>query len=216
MKRTSGTDKKGVLDAVTNRTKVIALITLVAEALFVIAAYAIPEAQRLSAFFGCVAVLGVALLGCIWLEHGASASSPSLRSEPQPPKYLPLGDRVEKILGRWTGDALQDEGPAAKPFPAKVEFTFAVEPPTSVTGQGSFRGHLDRREVNTQFRFHGGFLYAQFLRFEYDPVETGTVQFGSIVLKLSSTGNKLTGRFHGYGATSERIVHGTLDLNKVV
>ncbi|HEV7401689.1 MAG TPA: hypothetical protein VGO11_02140 [Chthoniobacteraceae bacterium] len=66
-------EKKSILDAVTSRTKVIALIVLVVQALFLSGAALLPEAQRISAFYSCAILLASALGGCFWIEHAEAA-----------------------------------------------------------------------------------------------------------------------------------------------
>src|SRR5690348_16037556 len=57
-----------VLDSVTSRTKAIALIVMVMEAIFLAAVWAIPEPSRLMAFGIAGLVLIVAIIGLIWVE----------------------------------------------------------------------------------------------------------------------------------------------------
>jgi len=216
-------ERKSLLDAVTSRTKVIALIAIIVEALFLVAVYALPEQQRISAFYPCLAILGVTLAGLFWLEHGEATNAVAERARladaesaampPKPPKYQMDGGRAKAIAGMWTGDANQASGPDGHPIPAKVTFTFEVASDL-ITGDGAFRAMVDGAELDLRFKFEGGFLYGQFLRFEFDRVDAHVVNFGSIILRLSDDAKRLTGRFHGYGARSERIVYGTLELRK--
>ena len=218
-------ERRSLLDAVTSRTKVIALITLIIEAVFLAGVYALPEPQRISVFYPCIAVLAATLAGLFWLEHSEVAAkglaekarvadSELSSAPPHPPKYQMEGGRAKVIAGVWKGDGNQEVGPDGNPLPLKVTFSFRVSS-TLITGDGVFCALFEGVEHELRFDFSGGFLYGQFLRFEFDRPDEHVVNFGSIILRLSDDANRLTGRFHGYGARSERIVYGTLELRKV-
>ena len=61
-------DRRGLLNAITPQTRVIALVVLIVEALFVAGSYAIPEEQRITAFIACAVLLVIAIGACVWLE----------------------------------------------------------------------------------------------------------------------------------------------------
>jgi tetratricopeptide (TPR) repeat protein len=58
----------GVLATITPQTRVIALVAMISEALFVAASFSIPDGQRLVAFLACAGLLVVAIGACVWLE----------------------------------------------------------------------------------------------------------------------------------------------------
>ena len=60
--------RSDILGLINPRTRVIALFTLIVEALFVVASYSIPPDQRLVALIICATLLLAAIVACVWIE----------------------------------------------------------------------------------------------------------------------------------------------------
>jgi len=207
------TERRGLLDSITDRTKVIALIILTAEAILAGTIFALDPKDRLTAYTLATALLIIGLIGCFWLEH----QNGSLRAADSGlTRYRPLGDRREKLIGRWKGTVVQNISDGENPFVAKADFYFHIPVDDDVIfGEGTVSGTLGEKKVELLFRARGGFLHNEFLRLEYDPADTGTKQFGSLLLRLNDLSQSLNGRYQGYGAFNQRIVSGTFDLEKL-
>lgn len=60
--------RPSILSAISPSTRAIALVTLIAEAIFSLGVFAIQERQRLTAFLICAGVLILAIIACVLLE----------------------------------------------------------------------------------------------------------------------------------------------------
>lgn len=202
MKPATSKGRPQLLDAITSRTKAIALITLIAEAMFLSGAAFLPEEQRLTAFIICGAILGVALIGCIFLESQQLSTSE--------PHYELAGDRANSLLGSWTGTYNQPIGPSGIPVvDAQIQLIFTS---ANHTLEGS--GMIKAASIKIDFKFRGGFLHDRFLRLTYENLDSAAVQFGSIIAELSTDGHSIKGVDVGFGATTRLITHATIALTK--
>ena len=61
-------ERSSILGVLSERTRAIALVALVVEALFLAGGLALPEAQRIYAFGICAFLLILAMAACVWLE----------------------------------------------------------------------------------------------------------------------------------------------------
>ena len=141
---------------------------------------------------------------CTWV-----ALPPRERTE-----YLPLADRAHLFAGTWMGTYHQAEGPEGVPVDGSVQLVFE-KPDRILTGIGTLAfKRSDGTVFNLNIKFHGGFLHNRFLKLEYENVDTGAVQFGTFVAELSPDGRRISGKYVGYGAQSERIVTGTATISR--
>lgn len=67
-----------------------------------------------------------------------------------------------------------------------------------------------------EFTFQGGFLYERFLRLNYASKNKHRIQFGSIILELSPSGETMSGKFVGYGVFWQQILSGRVDLRRTI
>ncbi len=65
-----------------------------------------------------------------------------------------------------------------------------------------------------KFSFTGAFKNERFLKLEYQNKDSNVVNFGTIILELSSTGKSLNGRYVGHGHINERILDGEILVDK--
>ena len=65
-----------ILSTISPSTRAIALVTLIAEAIFLFGVFTIPEQERLTAFLICAVVLVLAIIACVVLELRLEKKSP--------------------------------------------------------------------------------------------------------------------------------------------
>ncbi len=122
--------------------------------------------------------------------------------------YRPLR-RAQAIAGNWTGHILQEVG---------FECQYAATCTLSVSGDtigGFFRFRNERDSSDfVECTVTGGSLYDRFLQLNYVANDPTRIQFGTILAEVHAEGDKLDGRFLGYGATSQQIVTGEVHLTK--
>lgn len=116
------------------------------------------------------------------------------------------------ISGQWKGTLNQVDGrsgvaPITVNFVAKRKKIYG----STIT---QWPGGTDRAAYDTEYTFEGGFLYERYLRVDYVSKKRHRIQFGVIVLELSPTGETLSGKFVGYGAFSEDIISGYIELER--
>ena len=117
------------------------------------------------------------------------------------------------LIGVWEGLLKQEVGPEG-PCEHKLRLTIKVSS-KKIFGEISFEKTAKKEVSVIKMVFSGGFLYDRFLQFNYKNTKSTIVQFGSAILELSPKGDKLKGRVVGYGATTEKIVYGGVELTKI-
>lgn len=109
--RTDGiaqSNRTSILATLSSRTRAIALVAIIAEALFLVGALSLPEAQRIYAFGICAFLLVLAMAACVWLE-GKEASTPVASDQPlvlpaQMKHQVLLIDEATKTAGGQVAD----------------------------------------------------------------------------------------------------------------
>lgn len=120
-----------------------------------------------------------------------------------------IGGRSRALLGMWNGTITPDVGVGK-----------GIDVPLTLHFHGigkRIRGlaHYNFPEgTHTKLEFNGGFLKDRFVRFDYINPDDRKVQFGYFVGELSSNGDKLTGFYAGYGALSDGLVRGDVNLTR--
>ena len=70
-------ERKGILQALDTRTKLLGLISLIAEGLFIGSVVLLPENQVLYALIVCAAILVITILGIVRIETSAHKNLPA-------------------------------------------------------------------------------------------------------------------------------------------
>lgn len=123
-------------------------------------------------------------------------------------------NRKAALNGAWHGKIFQAEGIRGQP----VQYPFNIDLSVNkkeVHGIGKVNFPISKTETHVfNVSLLGGFLHDRFLKLDYKNTNPAEMQFGSLILNLSSDGKKLSGRFLGYGAKTEKLVFGELTLEK--
>lgn len=123
-------------------------------------------------------------------------------------------NRKNTLEGTWVGSGMQEVGlDGEKNFPMKISGSFLVSR-KEVVGNIEIIYDIDDKKVVTKMIFKGGFFYDRYLQFQYKNNNSDIIQFGSVLLELNSSGTRLDGRFLGYGAYTENLVYGQIQLCK--
>lgn len=127
-------------------------------------------------------------------------------------EYRPIR-RAAAINGLWKGTAYQSKGLNGNPMDYPIEMHLTVKRKT-IDGSLTICPP-DRDETRLhKFNVTGGFVYERFLQINYISEAPEVIQFGSALTEIDATGTKMIGEFIGYGARSEAIVSGTVELEK--
>lgn len=121
--------------------------------------------------------------------------------------------RRAAISGKWTGTTSQYWNNISNfPVIATIKANRKI-----ITGQFRIQYPNERDKPNneSEFKFRGGFLYDRFFQLNYISKEKNRIQFGSMILELSPSGEVLSGKYTGYGAFSKQIVSGDIELRRV-
>lgn len=115
------------------------------------------------------------------------------------------------IQGKWHGTIHQfvNDGETAQFDDFPIEFTFKVNQ-KKVIGESD----INYRGDNIELVAEGYFPAERYLLLTYRNKSDITMQFGSIVMKLDSEGNKLKGKYVGHGNINEKIIEGIISLQK--
>ena len=121
--------------------------------------------------------------------------------------------RRKALDGNWQGSVHQEVGPDRNPIDAKLYYSITASRKV-VRGEGTYLTRWQDRDRVLKFTASGGFFHDRFLKIDYKNADDSAIQFGSAALELSADGKKLTGCYSGYGALSEHLVQGTIQLEK--
>ncbi|MEL6554070.1 MAG: hypothetical protein AAFQ63_11490 [Cyanobacteria bacterium J06621_11] len=126
---------------------------------------------------------------------------------------MPLGRRAV-MTGQWHGTTTPESGNYSS-----IELSVILRAIANrKTIKGEFRVQYPDYENSPaqadEFSFQGGFLHDRFLQLDYISKAEGRIQFGSIILELSPSGEALVGRYVGYGAFSKQVVAGRVELKR--
>jgi len=125
-------------------------------------------------------------------------------------------ERREALKGQWKGSARQEIGPDGNPIDYAVTSRVTA---TSHVIQAEAQLHfqMQGQKYTEHLQITGGFLHDRFLKLEYKISDRpGSIQFGLMILELDPSGRTLSGHFLSYGAESQHIVSGTIQLQKDV
>lgn len=118
-------------------------------------------------------------------------------------------NRQKALAGTWAGVAHQEVGPDGNPLGSSITLELTT---TRKTVAGT--GRLCDQDYEARFTISGGFLHQRFLKLKYKNTDDAALHFGNITVEMSGDGRSLRGRYLGYGRVSERLVYGTVELNK--
>ena len=118
------------------------------------------------------------------------------------------------IVGHWEGEIFEyDGGKNISPYSVKVE--------VSTRGKVVVGKVLTDMAVNcekpvpTVFLIRGGQYQDRIFRFDYENENQEIFHFGAMILRVNATAKKMEGTFCGYGAYTETILSGKIELNKI-
>jgi hypothetical protein len=128
--------------------------------------------------------------------------------------YNTIEHRQKGIEGTWIGNGEQLYKGKIKKIP-----------------NGRMKLNVDGRKINGEleipvapdekepskletFNVSGGFINGDFVKLEYKSTNESAIYFGTLILQLNSSGNKLEGGFVVNGIYSNKIVTGKVNLTK--
>lgn len=123
--------------------------------------------------------------------------------------FVSLSDRKKALAGTWNGDRLQE----GESIPTPITFELQIHR-KKITGTAVIYIPIEGRQVSISLLIEGGLKAEQFFTLEYKNPSKRVIQFGYIILRLNSMGNKMEGKYLGYGSINEQIVMGQLKLEK--
>jgi len=112
----SGEKRRSILDGIDTRTKVLALICLTAEVLFLASLAALPAEHILYALIACAVILLVMVVGIVVLERGY-AGPIAVGSQRESGSLMEL---AQAIAGVWLFDVSREDGPDGTPYKKQV------------------------------------------------------------------------------------------------
>lgn len=91
-------ERKGILQALYTRTKVLGLTALIAEALFLGAAILLPEDQVLYALIVCATILVITILGIVRIEISVHKNPPTAVPKLMPSQLTPDSPLLKELI----------------------------------------------------------------------------------------------------------------------
>jgi hypothetical protein len=204
----------GLLKSIDTRTKVLALVGLIAEALFLGSLVALPSHHALYALITCAVILVVIVLGIVFLESRGTdyrKSDPGLETSDQN-NFAHIEGRRKGLAGKWSGTLKQQFRGAWET--AAIEMEFKAE---GRTIEGIVI--VDRLEEPSKPRHHlrviNSFFHEPILKLDLTSTTDSILQFGCWIARLNAGGTLLEGRYVAYGSVSDRIIFGECCVSKL-
>jgi hypothetical protein len=124
-------------------------------------------------------------------------------------------DRLKSLNGRWQGVYQQDVGPSGGPtdYLTKIDFTAKKK---TITAKIEMVLTFEGTTYHISYEGKGRYVDNRFIKMEYDSAFPSVMQFGFMILEYSSSGYSLTGRSVGFGAKTQRLISGSIDLQKII
>jgi len=91
-------ERKGILQALDTRTKLLGLISLIAEGLFIGSVVLLPENQVLYALIVCAAILVITILGIVRIETSAHKNLPAALPVLMPSQLTPDSPLLKELI----------------------------------------------------------------------------------------------------------------------
>ncbi len=122
------------------------------------------------------------------------------------------GGRKYSLTGGWRGTVHREQSlgePLEMHFTASLKSINLIN--TTVRGRGKLTYKDKGRTITKHLFIQGEFVYESFLRLRYElKDQPGAIQFGHVILQLSSDGTILDGKFLGFSAINGGIAEGTV------
>lgn len=120
-------------------------------------------------------------------------------------------NRANRVKGTWQGQVFQELGPNGEPV------TYAIDLKLDIIKEHEIKGSISMANEFTgliYLNIINGIFYDHIMQFNYYSKDPSIIHFGTIIMLVNGTGEKMEGNFLGYGAYSNKIVQGRLSLNK--
>lgn len=112
----------------------------------------------------------------------------------------------DKLLGRWAARIEQPDGPDGRPY--RGELTIEFDAP------GGGRYAFEFEGTTYDCRFEATWLFERYFKCDARPSAAGGYLFNTAYLQVSPAGDRLAGRYVGFGPHSNGVVCGVLAATK--
>jgi hypothetical protein len=140
--------------------------------------------------------------------------------------------RRKRIEGLWDGNGYQEftkeevpklkdlnmtdytklpNGGAAIDYPAHLDLQVQGK---KIFGELEITAKIGKRHVEKKFKLLGSLADRDYIRLDYKTGETGTIEFGTILVELDPPGKKLKGMFVSFGPITRTIVGGRYEFDR--
>jgi hypothetical protein len=124
-------------------------------------------------------------------------------------------EHKEKIVGKWEGEVSEiDANGKVCSYKIVMEVASASSEESCYHYTGN--GHVDHPEYDRiPMFFHGNFRKdSEYIQFDYENEDPGTIHFGACILVLSPYGDALEGNFVGRSPVDIDMISGLVSLAK--
>lgn len=128
------------------------------------------------------------------------------------PKHPP--GRSQRLLGVWKGIFEQDDPhDHTKKLPIELEMHYHNEG-RIFKGIGIFHTPYDNMDVIVELK--NGMFDGNILKIDYQNKNKYVFQKGTTVLRMNPEGRGMEGKFLGYSPNIDKIIHGTIHVEKII
>jgi len=201
------------LKDIDTRTKVLAVVCLTTDAIFLGSLRVLPSAHVVWGISLCVAVLIAMVVGIVVIEvKSVGLKEQRTRDESTTfPTYASSEGRRETLNGKWIGTLRQRFKGKLIESAIEMDFKAEVEPMEGIAtlDHPDGPGHPKLR-----FNVVDAFFHDPILKLDYRNTVDSVLQFGCFVGRLDAAGKTLKGRFVGYGSLVDQIAFGEVCASK--
>ena len=129
-----------------------------------------------------------------------------------------VGDRRAALVGCWQGELMQGGvlGETLR-LRLRLDVTAAskeIKADAQVVGPMPGKPELGPDHIRIDWHLTGGFFHDSLLKLDYQHKNPAVVQLGTVILRLHSDGETMTGRVIGWGHITQTIVGAEVTLRK--
>lgn len=162
--------------------------------------------NKTSATIGAVSVILAAIITSPWVI-------PEILKHEKSKHFVNIESRQQSIEGSWSGNNIQ-RTPTGPGRTIELSPNFRLNG-NLIEGSSLVRWQSNGRENTIEVVLDGGYINSNHLEINYRAKDSKIVNYGTMFLRLNSSGNLLQGEMIGFGHESESIISGAVHLEKL-
>ncbi len=123
-------------------------------------------------------------------------------------EYIRIKGR--SIVGKWKGEVTQEYGSSEVSYKVTIELKKKGK---KLLGTCRVEPHEILEKKSYNLVLNGALFTNEIFKIDYKNKDSNVKQFGTFLMKLLPEGDKIIGRFVGFGVRQEKLISGRIDLS---